>query len=456
MNFKTIAVLALATAASVTAFAKTTKDYQRPSLHMVLMTSSEDATKGTIAISDKEILGYASDAWKTYAFPALYNDFRVETKSVEVGTAKGSIMDLLAMYSDPASTANLGINELKAIVEMTKGKAYLDSLKKEVDKVTDQVAHELVQKWWSISPDGSCSDTLLFRLSCYSANQNQAADAAQSTIGAQVELFNELSNSTMSNTFITFTKLDFYENEPIAKFIYKMMNNVASMTPSPLDVAISASATAAYNASREGYTAFAHALLYQLEWNDSIANEFYNIWTDGSHIDMEKFNAMKFNLKFIGSTKSSATCMMKKEDKGKGAKEMVEKTIYKALNHQFADMQKAYEEFRPMVPVLGIDAKGGIIADMGTKEGVKIGDNFQLLAPEVNQKGILKYKYVGTVKVVKWSGDQFDKTGVWDNENIDNALQADTEGNDGMEIIGTHMSKFKNATPSMFVKRTKK
>ena len=146
--------------------------------------------------------------------------------------------------------------------------------------------------------------------------------------------------------------------------------------------------------------------------------------------------------------------MMKKEDKGQGAEYMVYKTCHKAIGRQFTKMQKEYEEFRPMVPVLGIDAKGGIIADMGTKEGVKVGDKFFLLEPVTNENGITKYNTKATLKVVKWAGDESFVDGVWDNENIDNAAEADANA-ESMEIIGTHLSKNKKATPSMFVKLAK-
>lgn len=456
MNKKLLSAVAAVALLAMPVYArKATKEYQRPSLHMVLMTSNAEATQGTAAISDPEILGYASAAWDNYEFPALYNDFRVATTQVSIDKAKGSIMDLLAMYSDPASLQGMSIDQLKTIVEMTQGKAYLDSLKIEVDKVSDQVAHELIRKWWSIQDDGTCSDTLLVRLSCYAATQNQAKDAAQTTLGADKEILNQLANVVMNNTFTTFTKLDFYENEPIAKFIQNIMLLVANMTPSPANAAVTLAANKAYEASREGYTAFANALLYQLEWNDSVANEFYATWKDGTHVDMEKFNAMHFNMKYCGATKANATCMMKKEDKGKDAAAMVEKTIHKALDRQFVDMQVAYEEFRPMVPVLGIDAKGGVIADMGTKEGVKVGDKFNILKGQADENGIVTYKSIGTISVVKWTGDNF-VNGVWDNQsqdNVDSAAQA--EGTE-MDIVGTHLKKFKNADSSMFVKRTKK
>lgn len=461
MTKKLFAFAVVAAFLAMPIYAKTTKQYQRPSLHTVLLTTKKDAAKGTIQIADPEILGYAAESWNLYTKPALYNDFAVPFKSLEVTTAKGSIMEVMNQYNNKGSMANMSISELKNIVDLFQGKKYREDLKKDVETVSDEIAHQLVAKWWGIKKDGSYNWDLLFELACYSATQNQANDAAMSTMGAANELFNELAGPTMANTFVTFTKLDFYENEPIAAFIKNIMYTVASMTPSPGNLAVQIAADKTYESTREGYTAFANALLYQLEWNDSIANEFYNLWTTDKKgnqvIDMKKFNAMKFNLRYVGNTGSKVTCMMKKGDKGKDAQHMVHKTIFKTLDKQFADLQAAYEEFRPMVPILGIDAKGGIIADMGTKEGIKVGDKFNILEPITNEKGITKYNYKGTVKVVKWSSDKEGEfvDGVWNNAEIDNATVA-TEADGSEDIVGSHLSKFKNASPSWFVKRTKK
>ncbi len=434
-------------------YAKTTKQYQRPSLHTVLMTTNSAASAGTVQIADPEILGYAADSWGKYEKPALYNDFRIPFGNIEVGSVKGSIMDVLAQYNSPESLNGLGVNELKNIIEMLQGKQYREDLKKEVDKVSDEVAHQLVAKWWGIQPDGSYDDTLLKELACYSATQNQAAEAAQTTMGAANELYNQLATPVMSTTFVTFTKLDFYENEPIAAFIRNIMMIIAG-SAAPLQMA----ADKAYEASKEGYTAFTNALLYQLEWNDSIANEFYNIWGADGKIDMNKFNAMKFNLKYVGATGSSVTCMMKKEDKGKEAQHMVEKTIFKTLDKQFAQLQKSYEDFRPMVPIIGVDAKGGLIADMGTKEGVKVGSQFNILEPVTNEKGVTKYVYRGMVKVVKWSSDKEGEfvNGVWNNAEIDNATAASQLVEETDDIVGYYLGKFKPPNlMSLFVKLAK-
>ena len=454
---KTLFFVALL-ASAVIASAKVTKEYQRPSLHLVLLTAKEEAAEGTLIITDKEILKAVEDSWTNYDFPALYNEFTIPFVRKDVSAAKGSIMEVMDEYGKPGAMDNLDIVLLKAISSIVKSgdsKEYREALRKEIEDCEDEIAHQLVRKWWSISDDGEVSDTLLFKLACYSATQNQANASAETVLGAQVSLFNELADATMANTFVAFSKVDFYESEPIAAFVKNLLLKVSELSAQLLGISDGGlAAEATYQSMKEGYTAFTNALLYKLQWNDSIAGQFYSIWTDGSHVDMDKFNKMKFHLDYVGGTSSKATCLLKKDDRGKEMAHMIYKTIHKALNNQFAKMQNAYEEFRPMVPVLGIDSKGGIIADMGTKEGIKVGDSFKIFEPFVNEKGVTKYKYVGVVKVVKWQGDQF-VNGVWDNENIDNAAAADLEGVN-LEVVGTHLSKFKNASPSMFVKKGKK
>lgn len=447
-----MAAIAAAAMMAMPAFAKTTKEYQRPSLHMVVMTtkSNPDGGNATTQIADPELLGYAAEAWGTYEFPALYNDFRVPFGSVEVGTVKGSIMDLLAEYQDPAKLQNMGIAELKEIIEMMQGKKYRRDLAKEVEKVQGEVAHQLLAKWFGIQQDGSWDQNMgtLTTLACYSATQNAAAEAAQTGNGA-AELVNQLMEPTIANTYVTFSKLDFYENEPIATFIKNIMMIVAEMTPAPLNLGVQIGAEEAYKASREGYTAFVNALLYKLDWNPEIAEQFWACFKEDGTVDMDKFNALDLKLTYVGATGSSATCMMKKGDSGKGAEHMVNKTVYKALNRQFADLRRAYEEFRPMMPILEVNAKGGILADMGTKEGVTEKDQFTVLEPVVNEKGQMKYVYKGIVKVDKKAG------GVWKNDDIDNATAA-TLNEGETEMQGTHLTALKGATNSMFVKMGKK
>ena len=67
-------VAAVALVAMPISAKKATKEYQRPSLHMVLMTT--ETAQGGAQVADPEILGYAAESWKNYEFPSLYNNMQ--------------------------------------------------------------------------------------------------------------------------------------------------------------------------------------------------------------------------------------------------------------------------------------------------------------------------------------------------------------------------------------------
>ena len=96
-----------------------------------------------------------------------------------------------------------------------------------------------------------------------------------------------------------------------------------------------------------------------------------------------------------------------------------------------------------MMPIMDVYDKV-MIADMGTKESITEKDAFDVYEPEVNENGVLKYKKVGVTKPIKG--------GIWDNEDIDNAANAD---NDDNELQGTQFKAVKNANNGMLIKKQK-
>ena len=156
---KTLFCMALLASAVVSIHAKVTKEYQRPSLHLVLLTATEEASVGTLIITDKEILKAVEESWTNYEFPALYNNFAIPFVRKDVGAAKGSIMEVMAEYGKPGALDNLDAGGLASILAMLDGKEYREALRKEIEASEGEIAHQLVRKWWSISDDGEVSDT---------------------------------------------------------------------------------------------------------------------------------------------------------------------------------------------------------------------------------------------------------------------------------------------------------
>ena len=94
-------------------------------------------------------------------------------------------MEFLKKYNTIEALASIDIAGIKEIQQGMSGKQYNADLKSRCDSVSGEIAHQIVAKWWGISEDGSFSDTLIYKLACYSATQNAANDASLSNAGAQ-------------------------------------------------------------------------------------------------------------------------------------------------------------------------------------------------------------------------------------------------------------------------------
>lgn len=424
---------------------KPTKDYQRPSLHMVLLTTDEPT-------APEQYMEYVSSSWQNYTLPTMFNDFEIPFTEAKAGNPKGSMMQLITEYGSRLNS--MSIDELKELSENLSGKQYNEELKKYVDGLSNEIAHQLIAKWWSLTEDGEYCDTLIRKLACYSATQNQANAAVLTNSGAQRELYNELMIPTMANTYVSFSKLNFYQNEPIAKFSKDVAVTLAGLTAAaagPMGAAALMAAEKAadevYNKTKDGFSAYTTTLLYKLKWDEEEMEKFFACFTSASdkecdnNFDIKKFNATPFELEYLGTNKCN-TIVLANKDKA-NAKAMVEKTMHKNVYKQLILLQNNYEEFKPMMPIMDVYDKV-MIADMGTKESITEKDAFDVYEPEVNENGVLKYKKVGVTKPIKG--------GIWDNEDIDNAANAD---NDDNELQGTQFKAVKNANNGMLIKKQK-
>ena len=187
--------------------------------------------------------------------------------------------------------------------------------------------------------------------------------------------------------------INFYQNEPIAAAIKGIS---IALVNSPI---AAAAAQKAYDLTKDGYTAQATTWLYQLVWNDSIKAEFNNVYVKGSRgtkIDMDKFNALTFELKFLGDDKSTTTTLFSGD---KSKEDIITSISIRNFDKQFVNLQKNHEVFRPVAPII---CTNPLMADMGTKEGLKGGEKFEILTRTQDPKtGKMEYKSIGKVKVEK-------------------------------------------------------
>ena len=465
MNRKFFLVILLAAfVAAPLSAKKVTKLYQRPSLHFVLI-NTDEPTSDQVADLVPEI----QVAWDQYKFPTLYNQLPLSLKTMNGGYPQGGTMELITRFGTYDKLKKLSAKDLAAVDSLKSGKKYIEDLKKRCVDVEDQVAHEMLMHWFNIQPDGSYSLDTIAKYACYGATQVAALDAAANTNeGAQITMLNELMDPTIANSYVCFSKVALYANEPIAAFtrdlaiiLGEISAKIAAEAGTPgaelIASGAKASALIAYAAAKDGYSAYCTSLLYKLAWNDSICTEFYqllkpndpsNPWT--GKIDLAAFNAKQFHLEFVNSDQCHNVVTRTIGNKDEDNAGLTRQTIKSNLNKQVVNLQNKNEEFKPMVPIVEVQSKY-IVADMGTKECVRPNETFNVISAETDKRGIIKYRVVGQVKVKKGT--------IWENEAIDMAEAADIANftQEELSIQGTQLTGAgaKNAQLGMFVKRVR-
>ena len=368
--------------------------YQRSSLHMVLLKTDEPTLPDAIDFSSN-----ITEAWTTYPFPDKYDQIKIDFVEAYGGKPKGSFMELVNKYQ--GGFGNLSIAGLKEISATIKdNKTYNQQL---IDATTamlqeKKIGQQLLSKWFQLKPDGSYSMDLIRQRSAYNASQAAVSDANATVRG--IEAIMDQGYDLISNTFISFSKLAFYENEPIATFSRNLAYLLAAADPTG---AAKAAADIAYTATHEGYSAYTTTVLYRLVWNDSIQALFNECWTKDNKIDMKKFNAIDFPFELVGVQKATSSTI---DAKGgfanligvKGAKpkdELIKQTIIRNLDKTFAALQYNYDVFKPLVPIISTEP---LLIDAGMKESIGNGDSFELLEAQYNEKtNRVEYKYTDDI-----------------------------------------------------------
>lgn len=444
---KAFITLAICCATAVLANAQDTElpAYNRSSLHLILLTTDEP-TIGETSFNE-DIL----KAWKEYPFPDKYDQIAIDYIEDYGGKPKGSMMELIDRYKD--GFGDLSFDKLKELQNTLGNNKYYNQQLIDTTMMlleSNKVAQQLLRKWYNIKDDGSYDNSLLIEKSLYSATQSDVANATSTARGENI-IIDNMSDDLIAHTFISFSKLAFYENEPVAMFSKKLAYGIAEFLPNPVaQETTRSSADVAYQTAKKGYSAYTTTVLYQLDWNDSTMTMFYSAF-EGDKINMEKFNSMVFPFKFIGietATSSTVDALggladMVGIEAGKPQSDLIQQTIIRNIDKVFAKMQYNYDVFKPLVPIISTEP---LLADVGMKEGIDDKSVFDLLEVVVDPStGEIEYKTIASLKVVKGK--------VWDNRY---SLLNDENSNNG-EVKGTELKKNKKAVKGMLLRqRTKK
>ena len=409
--------------------------YQRSSLHTVLLTTVEPTVEGA-----GDYTAYLDEAWQSYPFPAKYDQHSIALTTADGGAPKAGFFGLLEKFK--GGFENLSLEDAKALLEQLKSpKAYQEELVKTVTELVanEKVGNQLMRKWWNIQDDGSYDFNLIRERAAYNATQTAIAEQEFSTRG--VEAIFDQGEGLIANTFVTFSKLSMYNTEPLAAFIRDLMMYIGGMLPSPANIPFTVGANAAYNEMKDGQVAKTTTALYQLVWDEQVQADFYAMFTADNKIDMEKFNAYTFPMTLVGIDNASSNILAAK---GRSADVIIKETLIRNMDKVFAKLQRNYEVFAPVSQIISVNP---LVADMGTKEGLEGGEQFNLLEPVYNKAtNKVEWKSVGVVKV--------DKKQIWNNEY--SLTESGAVAEDTSEIKGTVLSNNKKAAVGMVVRQVVK
>jgi hypothetical protein len=392
--------------------------YRRSSLTMVLIESENFPNKDAVMSS-----------WNDYPIPDKYNNHGIDLKSFNINTVQLSEKDLVNAEKTPSS-----------VVPSDKQEYQL-----KIDKVINDtnLASKLVAKWFNRSTDGKFDMSLIQERGFYNASEMEASIAQGQTKG--LASLGDAGEELIRNTFVTFTKLEFIENEPAAAIIRDAAKEslAESMAGKPQMLIDNANkgVDKVYEKTKEGYSLWSKTWLYRLNWDDSIATIFYNeLWSNPSEFDKSDL----FSLEFVGVQYNQSLVTFKIGEK-RTQEQIIDLAMVRNIDNAFAKLQKQNDVFKPKIPVLTVNP---ITAQIGMKEGLAGGESFDVLEMTFNQKtGLTEYKKVGSAKA--------DKKIIWDNRYNAGEQAEQVLDKDGNPITATLFKGGKKIQPGMLLKQVK-
>ena len=372
--------------------------YMRSSLEMVYIESDY--------FPNKELV---DRCWNNYMdpnknFPNQYNKHGVDIGTVNIGSTKD-------------------VSEKEIQNRIT---SYLSK---------NKVANKLVMKWFNYNPSGTINYDIDYPENPDAKiNMQTVFDRGYYTVNAGDENIDmtalkrdrdvrikELSTKLLPFTFMTFTKFEFYENEPIARGIRDAaivaakvnynaaVKNGANPKTSEIVYKIAVvAANAAYQATKDGYTLKSNTWLYKLVW-DAETERYFNDEVIRNPRLLETSN--KFRMEYVDCQDNKSTVIISAT---RSFEQIINLTMVRNLNKVFIVLQNRNEVFRVWTPILDfhslvspnltapITVNGKIItAEIGTKEGLRGGEQFSVYDEDGNF-----YGYAIAQKGKIWDNDE--------------------------------------------------
>jgi hypothetical protein len=417
--------------------------YRRSSLTMVLIEDDKLGKSKDLVIK----------AYESNPFPDKYNNHVIKDKKFDPGKVKITTEDYLnsGFYKDtlrspkdflmakkkPFNTIRyLKADNSEAVLEPSSEELlqiYLDKYIKEKD-----LAKQVVGTWFNRTENGKMDFDVIKERGKYSASAEKLDEAKEAALEVDFLMDWDL----ISNTYTIFHKMQFFENEPVAAAIREAAKAEALAQlegkPEVLLKKALEGIEKVYEKTKEGYTVKCISYLYQLDWNDEIAQKAKS-YLFNNEVDPKTAwdTTSLFKMNFVGQITSNSIVTFKLGEK-RTEEQIIDLQVKRTMDNALAKLQKKYVQFRPVAPVSSVEP---LTARIGMKEGLEPGQTYEILKLEFDQFGIPKYKQKGTVKVEK-------KQPIWDNrQGADEEELLDENGAPVQKREFTQFAGGKNAEP---------
>lgn len=401
-----------------------TTNYRRSSLTMVLI--------------ENEGLGKSKDlvigAYNTHPFPDKYNLHSIEDKKFSTSDLPLTLQDYYdaGFYNDTLKKITDFIKAKKKHplnkIRMLNPEGTIGIIEPREEEITNiyvnkyikekKIAKQLVSTWYNRKTDGKMDWSLLKERALYSASADEKSGDTEQQLTDK--LIKDV--DVIGNTFVVFNKMDFYENEPVARLIRDAaIAEVTKQLAGKPEILLKKSLEGlekVYQKTKEGYTVKCNTYLYQLDWNEEIAKKT-NDWFFNNNVNNPKeiWDTTKiYKMKFVGKTVSGSIVTFKIGETRTEA-EIINLQVKRTMDNAMAKLQREYVVFRPVSPIASVEP---LTAQIGTKEGLEPGQTYEIITAKINEFGIPKWVRKGKVKVNK-------KLPVWDN--LPGAEEKDSQGN---------------------------
>ncbi len=276
--------------------------------------------------------------------------------------------------------------------------------------MSNGIAKEMVAKWFNRKPDGSFDMDLVANRGQYNATEMDVNLALKSIRG--MNMLKDAGEELIANSFVVVNEVKYVNKEEVASKVsagLQIAGTIASYAGYDNLANLAQLTSAGVTVAGKGYVVKTTSYLYQLDWNENIANTFYtDYWVDANNPDPAKKyafdNSDLFKLKFIGWETSWAD-LQSTIFTTKTEPELVEIATVRAVHSVIGKLQKKYDVFKTKTPLLSTDP--ALTAKIGMKEGVEKGDKFEVLEQVIDNNGRTRYRRKGIIKV--------DGSQIWDN-----------------------------------------